>query len=130
MGWLQRFMYGRYGQDNLNRFLSVSALVIYIVSIFSPLRPMSSLGLFLIIIAVFRMLSKNKMGRARENYAYLNIRGKVMGVFARIKTRFNQRKTHRFYKCPSCKTQLRVPKGKGLIRIRCTKCSTQFKKKT
>ncbi|HCS72906.1 MAG TPA: hypothetical protein DIW17_03415 [Clostridiales bacterium] len=128
--WLQRFMYGRYGQDNLSRFLIVLALVLSVVSIFTRWVLLNYLGMVLLIVSIFRMFSRNASARAQENYGYLRAKGKVIQFFKQIKLKINQRDTHRFYRCPSCKQQLRVPRGKGLITIRCPKCKTSFTKKT
>lgn len=127
---LQNFMYGRYGQDNLNRFMSVMSMILLIISMFTGWTLLYSLALALLIYCVFRMFSKNTYKREQENRAYLKLQGKVTGRFSVLKTRFGQRKTHVFYKCPSCKTQLRVPKGKGRISITCPKCKTSFEKRT
>lgn len=37
---------------------------------------------------------------------------------------------YRKFKCPSCKTLCRVPKGKGKIRIHCPACNHEFIKRT
>ena len=39
-------------------------------------------------------------------------------------------KTHKYYKCPTCKQVVRVPKGRGKIEISCPKCHTKFIKRT
>jgi hypothetical protein len=33
--WFQRFMIGRYGTDELNRFLSIVSIVLFIISYFT-----------------------------------------------------------------------------------------------
>lgn len=128
--WLQRFMYGRYGPDDLSRFLSIFALILCIVSIFTKWTILNSLALVLLVFCIFRIVSRNVAKRGRENLAFLRIKGNFGQYFIRIRTRLRQRKTHRFYKCPSCKQELRVPKGKGRISIHCPKCNTSFDKKT
>lgn len=127
---LQRFMYGRYGNDNLNRFISISALLFSILSIFTKGAIANSLTFLLLFLCFFRMLSKNIYKRQQENLSYLSIKNEVTNYFKRTKLHISQRKTHRFYKCPSCKLKLRVPKGKGLITISCPKCKDSFNKKT
>lgn len=127
---LQHFMYGRYGQDDLNRALLVFAIILYAVSIFTRLTILTSLGLVLLVLCIFRMFSRNARERAQENFAFLGMKGKIVQKLRLIKTWFRQRKTHRFYKCPSCKQTLRVPKGKGRIIIRCPKCQMSFEKKS
>lgn len=39
-------------------------------------------------------------------------------------------KDHKIFKCPSCKTYLRVPRGKGKILITCSNCGHKLNKKT
>jgi len=135
------FMYGRYGQDNLNRFLSIAALILMVVSIFAKITILNSLALVLMILSLFRMFSKNISKRSRENSGYLRIKWKITswysirkGKFTKWKTlkkrKFDERKTHCYYKCHSCHVQLRVPKGRGDITITCPKCHASFKKKT
>ena len=69
---IYRFMQGRYGNDQLNRFLITLAMVLLVLSIF--------LGDFLYLIAVaamvvayFRMFSKQTYKRAGENQKYLQL---------------------------------------------------------
>ena len=128
-----RFMYGRYGMDEFNFFLLVFAMVVLIIAIFVPVP--ASLIIRLIALAatafaVFRALSKNRYARNKELKAYNKIRFAITGVFKRIKIRFSQRKTHGFYRCPECKTTVRVPKGRGKIRISCPKCGNTFIRKS
>ena len=63
-----------------------------------------------------------------ETTAYETVKPK-----AEIKILMSQirdRKTHRYYKCKSCKTVMRVPKGRGKIEITCPKCRMKVIKKT
>lgn len=128
--WFQRFMYGRYGQDNLNQFLSMSALMLYILSMVARWSILNSMALIFLLFSVYRMLSRNLEQRRQENFAFLRAKSKVMVYINRINLRLRWRKTHRYYQCPSCKQSLRVPKGKGNIVIHCPKCHTSFEKRT
>ena len=47
-----------------------------------------------------------------------------------MRERWSQRKDYRFFKCRSCRTRLRVPRGKGKLNIVCRKCGTSFQRKT
>ena len=48
------------------------------------------------------------------------------GRLRAAKERWVQRKDYKFFSCPSCHTNLRVPRGKGKIKIVCRKCGTSF----
>lgn len=116
------FMMGRYGSDKLNlTLLSISVLFCLIAS-FLPytIVKLSFMGLsyVLMIWAIFRMLSRKTYKRYLENRKYLQF-------IDRIRDR-----DHRYYDCPRCRQQVRVPKGKGKIAISCPKCREKFIKKT
>lgn len=126
-GKFRTFMYGRNGVDAFSKFTLISSVVIFLIYGFWPYGIVKFiLGLItygLMIYTYFRIFSKNVYKRVKENKKYL-------GIVNMSKTRWKQRKTHKFYKCPKCKTWLRVPKGRGKITITCVKCSTKFDKKT
>ena len=84
----------------------------------------------LLFYSLFRIFSRNIQARYRENEKYLQIKGKATNFFAVKKSHFAQRKNYRFYRCPKCGQQVRVPKGKGHIRITCPKCRAEFDKTT
>jgi LSD1 subclass zinc finger protein len=125
----RRFMSGRYGNDNLNRFLSVFALFALVLSASAGRAVFYPLALFALALGTFRAFSRNAGKRSRENYAYLRLRGEIVKRFSAAKARFSGRRTHRFYKCPSCRALLRVPKGAGKINVTCPKCRASFRKK-
>ena len=137
---LRRFMEGRYGADELNRFLTLCGWVLlvagFVLSAVNSKAVMTvgtvlvSLSWVLLFWSVFRTLSKNTARRAAENYAYFTYKNRVQGFFGRLKQRRRDRKTHRYYRCPQCRTTVRVPRGKGKIRITCPKCKHQFVKKS
>ncbi|MBR5342334.1 MAG: hypothetical protein IK149_00390 [Oscillospiraceae bacterium] len=129
---IARFMYGRYGQDQLNIFLLIAAVVLMVLGAFTGKVGsfLNALSLALLVLTWIRMLSKNLPRRRAENARYLDLRYRVTGWFRRLKTRWDQRRDYRFFSCPSCHTTLRVPKGRGKIRIVCRKCGTSFTRKS
>ena len=136
MNWknkMSQFLYGRYGVDQLSKFLLIITLILCVVSIFSPMRIgsfISTLVFILIIYTYYRMLSKNIYKRASENEKYLKITSKWRKKINTEKKISSQRKYYRFYKCPGCGQKIRVPKGHGKIQIRCPKCDEKFIKKS
>lgn len=125
---MQAWMYGRYGYDELNRFLSIAAIVCVFLSVFVPL--LSPLALIMLIWSMFRTYSRNTVKRQSERDAYLRFIGKFKQFFKLRKNMWRDRKTHRYYKCPGCKAYLRVPKGKGKIEISCPKCKNKITRTT
>lgn len=121
-----RFMYGRYGIDSLGKFTIGLGLFFIIVSNFSHSAVFPTLAWVCILVAYFRMFSRQISKRAAENQWYLNKTRKIRSWLAKQKNYFQQRKTHHIYTCPSCRQKIRVPKGKGKIEIRCPKCSATF----
>ena len=126
---LQRFMIGRYGFDDLGRFLNILALIILVAGTFL-IPQITVFALVLIVICYFRMFSRNMYKRANENMIYLGIRGKITGFFSSIFIRMKSLKTHCYFRCPSCRQKLRVPRGKGKISISCPKCHTKFERRS
>jgi len=126
---LQRFMWGRYGNDKFNQFLMICAMVLLVVSMFLP-GPFYLVAVIVMVYAYFRMFSRNIAKRAAENQLYLAKTLKIRNAFARKKNEMGQRKQYHIYKCPSCKQKIRVPRGRGRIAITCRKCGNEFIKKS
>ena len=80
--------------------------------------------------AVFRMLSRNIYARRNENQKFLGIWKPVKKWFKLQYNRIKDMGTHKYFACPSCKNNLRVPKGRGEITITCPVCKTKFDRKT
>ena len=119
---LRRFMMGRYGTDKLNMVILGTGLVISLVSMFFRVPVVNLLLTVVAYIlmgwAIFRTLSRNTYKRYQENRKYLML-------LQRIKD-----KEHRYFDCPRCRQQVRVPRGKGKIAISCPKCKEKFIRKT
>ncbi len=128
--FMQRFMYGRYGNDTLNRFLMLVSLLLLAVSSFFRFMFPSFLVLALLGLCYYRMLSRNIKRRQAENRWFLSLWLPCKRRLLDWNARLHDSKTHKYYKCSQCKTWLRVPRGKGKINIKCPKCGNQFVKKT
>ncbi|MDR2136609.1 MAG: zinc-ribbon domain-containing protein [Treponema sp.] len=123
---LERFMRGRYGQDELNRVLSVSALVICGISLITRQPVLSSLSIALVIACLLRSFSRNTGARSREAEFYFKLKSGMFRFFRDTAERLRQYQTHRIFTCPSCRQRCRVPKGKGRVRITCKRCGAKF----
>jgi hypothetical protein len=124
------FMSGRYGADQLSRFMLGVCVVCIVLNLFTHIRGFYLLSLVLIGICYFRMLSRNFAKRSAENEKYLNIVWKIKRKFQQTKNRVVQSKDFHIYKCPSCGQKIRIPRGKGKICITCPKCRQEFEKKS
>lgn len=127
---MARFMYGRYGMDQLSRNLSLICLVLLIVTMFVRNNVIYMIALVGIVYTYFRVFSRNISRRSEENEKYLRFHYKIVGKLNKIKFRITDSKTHRIFRCPSCSQKIRVPRGKGKISIKCPKCRIEFIKKT
>lgn len=128
--FLRRFMYGRYGNDALGHFLMISGLVVAALWSFAHSTALALLLILLLSICYYRIFSRNISRRQEENRRFLQWWSPKQKAVYDAWARFQDRKVHRYYKCSSCKSYLRVPRGKGKINIKCPKCGNQFVKKT
>ena len=89
----RRFMVGRYGSDQLSRFLMfLSVVMLRLNMIFRSRTPIFYFLVWaLIIYSYFRMFSKNIEKRYNENTRYLQLKEKVMNWFR------NRRSSGKYY---------------------------------
>ena len=121
-----RFMYGRYGADEFSKALSLFALILFMVGIFLDSGPVYALVLLVIAYNFYRSFSKNIAQRQRENAWYCRRWTPVKRFFTSRWLRLKNSRRYRYLHCPACKTDLRVPRGKGAITLTCPKCHKQF----
>ena len=134
---LSRFMAGRYGTDQLARFMSCVSLIFITLSILTRSMGRDGLGslffylcMVLLILCYFRMFSRDYSRRRRENEFYLDKKYRLASRLKLHRECFRQRKDYAFYRCPGCRQIVRVPRGKGKLRITCRRCGYSFEKKT
>lgn len=128
MNWFYKFMYGRYGSDQLNMTLIVSSLILsFLGGLFAPFTIISYI---LLGLCLYRMFSKQIYKRRSENDLFMNKTAPIRKWYKRTKNRWKDRNTHVYFKCPTCHQFLRVPKGRGNIEINCPHCHTHFDKRT
>ncbi len=127
---IARFMAGRNGNDQLNRLLLlVDVIMLLLASLLSRSvlgRLLYALVLVLLGLTYFRMFSRDLYRRRTENERYLRSKQRLLSRLRVLKERWKQRKEYKFFSCPSCKSVMRVPRGKGKIRVVCHKCGNTF----
>lgn len=129
MNWLSRFLYGRYGNDKLNTVLIVLYFVLAILFAISRMIFLWILSLLLLLLALLRMFSRNIPKRRAENDALMRIWRRIKAFFSRQKLGLKDR-AHVYFKCASCGSTLRVPRGAGKIEATCPRCGSKTSKKT
>lgn len=127
--WLSRVMVGRYGGDQLNLTLIVIYLVLYFVAIFTHWVVLDFIAMVLVFITLFRVFSRDVERRRAENVRFLQMVRPIHRKLKSCRTRM-QDKEHRYFKCPNCGQQMRVPRGKGRITVHCRSCGATFEEKS
>lgn len=143
---LYKFMQGRYGADDFGKFLLIAGLVLLFVSNFFRTGIVHLLGLAVLVYAYVRIVSKNIPKRQRENEKFLNIKS----VFSRAGSgkkwprrpkaaesrdeypagNYGDTENYNYYRCRNCGQIVRVPKGKGSVKITCPECGNSFVDRT
>lgn len=120
-------MYGRYGVDELYKFLLYLYILLLIISLFVKSRILSLIELLILVIMIYRSLSKNISKRRNENKIYLEIKKKVLKPF-KNKKRHIKDKNHIYKKCSKCKKVLRlpIPTKRGIKHVKCPKCGKRL----
>ena len=122
------FMKDRYGSDVLNNIIIYFSLGFAIINLFKKSDILAITSLILFSIAVFRMLSKNKRKRAIEQVKFFNL---ISPIYSRLlKFASKDRKNYIYFKCKNCKQELRIPRGKGKIKVICPHCKHEEIKKS
>ncbi len=128
----RRLMQGRYGSDELSRFLSYVSLILVILSLFPKLRFFYVFAVLLLFCSFFRSYSKNTYKRQSELNMFLQVKSRFTQNTSLAWRRWRDRKTNRYYTCPSCRTVVRIPyPGRGKkVAIHCPRCGQRFERKT
>ncbi len=118
-GFFDRLMDGRNGMDDCARTVLIASLFLYLASLIFNQGILYLLFWAAFIYGLFRVFSKDREQRLKENLKFL-------GYIQLIKMNFQQRKTHRIFMCTRCGKMVRVPKGKGKIEITCPVCGNKM----
>lgn len=130
MGIFKKFMNGRYGGDQFSMVLLVTSILLMIIGRLTGLSLFIFISYIPLIFSIYRMFSKDIAKRRMENYKFSIFISPIYSKYKKMQRRFKGRKTHKYFKCPNCHTELRLPKGKGRIKITCPKCKEKFEGRT
>lgn len=124
----RRFMYGRYGIDELYQFLLWLYVFLFILNIFLKSKIITILELIIIIVMFSRLFSKNFKLRRKENSLYLKIKNIISKPFINLKRNIKD-KNHVYKKCWKCKTVLKLPlpSKRGVKKAKCPHCGNRVR---
>lgn len=127
MNRFYKFMYGRYGIDELYKFLFWVYIVIFLINLFLKSNILSLIGTILVVVIIYRCFSKKIYQRKRENNLYLKLKKKFLKPFKNIIRNFKERKTTVYKKCRKCKTTLKLPlpSSRGICHAKCPECKNR-----
>ena len=127
---------GRYGIDELGRFMLIVAGILVVLRLFINIHALSVAAVILLILVYSRAFSRFFDKRRAENMKFLEMKarftgGRQGGGFSRPGSSggFGSKPKNdgkRILICPYCKEKLRVPVGAGTIKINCPHCHRQF----
>ncbi len=114
----------KYFIDELNRLLIILWLVTLIISFFTHNFILDLIPILIFITILFRLLSKNKSARYKENNCYLKIIKTLKKPFENIIRNYKDRHVYVYKKCPKCKTTLKLPlpNKRGINHAKCPNC--------
>ena len=128
------FFSGRNGADELSVTLVVISVIVFLAAPIFDEKYIQGifllLGGILFVLGLLRSLSTNIGKRRHENQVFLDLFRSETKEEKERRKREEEEKTHAFFRCPQCGKELRVPKGKGKIKIRCPNCSHEFIRKS
>lgn len=131
---IQKFMYGRYGPDNLYHFLFKLYLGLFLIDIIIENSIITYIELLVIVIMFYRFFSKNIYKRSNENKIFLKYSKKVTKPIRNITKNFKRKiknfkdKSYVYKKCFKCKTIIRLPlpDNYGIKHVKCPKCKKRL----
>jgi len=126
----KRYMYGRYGIDELSRATLITAFVLLVISFVPYLGFAYYITVLLIVWAYIRGFSRNIAARQAELTVYYKFKRKIKSKKSLRQKMWRERKDFRYFKCEYCKSYWRIPRGKGKVEITCRSCGAKMFKKT
>lgn len=127
---ISSFFYGRYGNDKFNSALLILYVVVAVVNVIVrnifATRIVFLLQWTILIMVIFRCMSKNIPARRKENEWFERNFSGLTAKFKLLVKRIKDIKYKRYRKCPHCRAVLRLPVKKGKHKVVCPSCKTNF----
>lgn len=125
---LYRFMQGRNGVDELTRAELLLVFLLLVLAFF--FRPVNALALIVMVHTYYRVLSRNRSRRYEENRRWMAFRYRMTARSFKYRKRWNERGLYKYFRCPQCRQEVRVPAHRGRICITCPRCRQEFMRRT
>lgn len=122
-------MYGRYGIDSLYYALFALYIILLVINLVHKTLAVSIIMTVVMVVWLFRVMSKNHAARRKENEIYLKISRPIRAFFTTNFRRIKDIRSKRYRTCKKCKAVVRLPIKKGSHTVRCPKCHNEFKVK-
>lgn len=124
-----RFMAGRRGQDEFCLALFCTGLLFWLLHLILGGWLWALIYFACWGYGLFRALSRNIAARERENRWFLSKFGPIFTRIRQAYVRFKNRKIYLYYRCPQCKSWLKLPRNVGEKTVTCGHCGASFNKK-
>lgn len=140
--------------DELNRTLLITGIVAMMLKMFFeqgawPRLLLSAVSFAALLFALLRIMSKDPARTNTQNLKYLAAVTAVKTFFKEKFGKVGQKsgstasqkpkkkrptlqelRQYKYFVCPQCAQRLRVPRGKGRLRVTCTRCGNRFEVKS
>lgn len=123
---LTNWMRGRNGSDELGTAAIAISFVLLVINALTGARWLSGLAFLAAAYSCWRMSSTNVAQRRAENRAFLSKLGPVGSWLRSPSAATHEARAYKHLTCPNCHQRVRVPRGKGRLRVTCPSCKTKF----
>ena len=119
-------MYGRYGFDELCNFCIIIYFLLLFLEFFVNNIYIFIMKIIIMLIIMYRIMSKKIYKRNKENIIFLKIKEKILKPFKLLKRNIKD-KDHIYKRCHKCKTVLRLPlpATRGIKHTKCPECGNR-----
>ena len=124
------FMSGRNGVDQLGLACLIASLVLQVIGTLTGLGILLIISFALYGYTIFRVFSRKSYKREEENQRFAAWWNQTKTKIRQFILRLKLSRQYKYFKCPQCKTLLRMNRGEGEKDICCPKCQNRFKQKS
>ncbi len=126
---LHKLMVGRRGADELSLALLITGLALSVLTSITRIGVFYLIGLVAYGFSIYRMFSRQIEKRYKENVKFLTFWHGWRSSFKQFINRVKNMRQYKYFKCPECKSRLRLPRKVGEVTVTCGKCHHAFKQK-